>query len=197
MTQTNLNINELSLEAICKYDENSARLLYQHFYAALVAYSAQIIQSQQAAEDLVQDLFEQLWEKRVPFEHISKLKAYLYNATRNRSISFLRKQKNGVIDISTAEYEEFLVDDEGNESPFTEEVYRQLFIVIDELPERQRQVFLLLMEGHRNEEIAQILSLSVETVRTHRKRAIAFLREHFNEEQFIFLLFIIGAKQIC
>lgn len=148
----------------------------------------QITHDQLASEDLVQDLFEKLWEKRIQFEYVNKLKAYLYNGTRNGSISFLRKQRNAAVDIPVDDYEEYIVDDDGEEALFKEEVYRQLFMVVNELPERQRQVFLLLMEGHKNEDIAQILQLSIETVRTHRKRAIAFLREHLSEEQFLFFI---------
>lgn len=152
----------------------------------------QITNNQQIAEDIVQDVFSNLWEKKVQFDHFAKLKAYLYNSVRNGTISFLRKQKNPVIDIAKSESisKEYLVDDDGTESPYTEEVYRQLFQLIDELPERQRQVFLLLMEGHRNDEIAQMLSLSVETVRTHRKRAISYIREHLDDD--VFFLLIIG-----
>lgn len=184
MTQLNTDIRELSLKAVCRYDEESARLLYQHFYAALVNYSAQITNGTGASEDIVQEVFSKLWEKKVQFDHLSKLKAYLYNSVRNGSISLLRKKKANTVDIAESEHlnKEFFVDENGTESPFTEEVYRQLFMLIDELPERQRQVFLLLMEGHSNDEISQMLSLSTETVRTHRKRAIHFLKEHLDED---------------
>lgn len=139
----------------------------------------------------VQDLFEKLWEKRIQFKYFSKLKAYLYNGTRNGSISFLRKQRNNAMETSVDNYEEYVVDDDGEEALFKEEVYRQLFMVVSQLPERQRQVFLLLMEGHKNEEIAQILNLATETVRTHRKRAISFIREHLTEEQLMLVMTII------
>lgn len=193
MKQFNPNTKELSLKAVCRYDEDSARLLYQHFYAALVNFSAQITGDVGIAEDIVQEVFGKLWEKKIQFDHLAKLKAYLYNSVRNSTISFLRKKKDNIVDITKSELiaKEYIVDDDGKESPFTEEVYRQLFQLIDELPERQRQVFLLLMEGHTNDEISQMLTLSVETVRTHRKRAIHYLKEHLSEDAMMLLTILV------
>ena len=56
-----------------------------------------------------------------------------------------------------------------------------LFELIDKLPLRCREIFLLYMEGKRNEEIAGMLSLSVETVKTQKKRAMAFIRENLDK----------------
>lgn len=57
-----------------------------------------------------------------------------------------------------------------------EEIYRQLFLAIDELPPRQREVFLLCMEGKKNREIAEQLGISAETVKVQKRRAIDNLR---------------------
>ena len=58
-----------------------------------------------------------------------------------------------------------------------EEIYRQLFLAIDKLPPRQREVFLLCMEGKKNKEIAELLQISAETVKMQKRRAISRLRE--------------------
>ena len=62
-----------------------------------------------------------------------------------------------------------------------EEMYRALHRAVDELPERCRQVFELHLQGKKNEEIAQMLELSVETVKTQKKKAMHFLREWLGE----------------
>ena len=58
-----------------------------------------------------------------------------------------------------------------------EEVYRELYLSVRELPDRCREVFELHLKGKKNEEIAELLSLSVETVKTHKKNAVRFLKE--------------------
>ena len=58
-----------------------------------------------------------------------------------------------------------------------EEIYRQLYLAIDRLPKKCREIFLMYMDGKKNEEIAQILSISIETVKTQKKRAMRFLKD--------------------
>ncbi|MEO4994211.1 RNA polymerase sigma factor, partial [Bacteroides xylanisolvens] len=61
-------------------------------------------------------------------------------------------------------------------------VFRLLFKQIDKLPERCREIFLLHLEGNDNETIAKKLSLSIETVKTQKKRAMKTLRDNLKEE---------------
>lgn len=63
-----------------------------------------------------------------------------------------------------------------------EEVFRLLFKQIDLLPERCREIFLLHLEGYDNDAIAKKLSLSIETVKTQKKRAMKTLRNNLKEE---------------
>ena len=65
-------------------------------------------------------------------------------------------------------YREITEEEDTNE----EEVYRLLFRAIDKLPTRCREIFLLHMDGKKNEEIATALGISIETVKTQKKRAI-------------------------
>ena len=63
-----------------------------------------------------------------------------------------------------------------------EEVFRLLFKQIDLLPERCREIFLLHLEGYDNDAIAKKLSLSIETVKTQKKRAMKTLRNNLKEK---------------
>ena len=69
-----------------------------------------------------------------------------------------------------------------------EEMYRALHQAVDELPERCRQVFKLHLQGKKNEEIAQILELSVETVKTQKKKAMYFLRERLGRLYYLLII---------
>ena len=69
-----------------------------------------------------------------------------------------------------------------------EEMYRALHRAVDELPERCRQVFKLHLQGKKNEEIAQILELSVETVKTQKKKAMYFLRERLGRLYYLLII---------
>ena len=66
-----------------------------------------------------------------------------------------------------------------------EEVYRLLFKSIDQLPPRCREIFVLQMEGKKNEEIAQTLGLSIETVKTQKKRAVQAIKKRMGSLFFL------------
>ena len=72
-------------------------------------------------------------------------------------------------------------EEEAEGREMREELYRQLFEAIDELPARCREVFLMHLEGKGNEDIARELTLSVLTVKTQKRRAMAYLRGRFGE----------------
>ena len=174
---------ELTINVITRWDADAARMLYEHFYGALVSYGMRILQDRESAEDVVQDTMAALWERKTVLPNNAALKAYLYNTVRNKCLSLLRRQRSESLDpLAMSKYEEFRVTDDGNEQFFPEEVYRQLFLMIDQMPPRQREVFLMAMEGKKNKEISEALGIAIETVRTNQKRAMAFLKKNLGKE---------------
>ena len=156
--------NEISIEQINKLDAAAFRLLYKNYYKALVCYAITIVGDSESAEDIVQELFSTIWEKKMFFRSLASFRVYLYNSVRNASL------------------------EEEEEGFFSEEVYRQLLQTIDALPDRCKEVFLMYMEGKKNEEIATALHVSLETVKTQKKRAMSFLRKKLGSYHFLLLL---------
>lgn len=186
--------NEISIEQINKLDATAFRLLYKSYYKALVCYALQMVEDSQSAEDIVQELFSTIWEKKMVFKSLVSFKAYLYNSVRNASLDYLKHR-----DVEDSYLQKMLdthpaygwMDDEEGDAFFSEEVYHQLFQTIDELPNRCREVFLLYMEGKKNEEIANALHVSLETVKTQKKRAMAVLRKKLSPYHFLLLQLIL------
>ena len=83
----------LTIEAIAKWDSGAAKMLYDHFYGALVSYALQFLKDMEAAEDTVQDTMAALWERKIDFTSVSVLKSYLYNTVRNRCLNHLRQHR--------------------------------------------------------------------------------------------------------
>lgn len=109
--------------------------------------------------------------------HWCHLRLIYINSVRNASIDYL-KHKDVEFDYLQKiieSHQAYSIGDDEEDGFFTEEIFRQLFMTIDSLPERCRQVFLLYMEGKKNEEIAAVLCVSLETVKTQKKRASLFL----------------------
>lgn len=180
-------MNEFSINTPEQFQQ-----LYGRYYKVMMLYALKMTDDRDAAEDLVQSVFLALWENRETFNDEAAVRSYLYLTVRRRIIDQVRharvegKYKNFVLkgagDVSTAEEDEEV---------FTNEVYRRLFDAINELPPRQRELFLLYMQGKKNAEIAQVMNITVETIRVQKKRALKTLREKMNDTVELFLLLLL------
>lgn len=169
--------NKLDIAKICQWNDESIELLYDKYYRALVSYGCQFVEKE-IAEDIVQELFSVLWERRPRFTTLAQFSSYLYNTVHNAAFNHLRHQnvQNSYRQSIADHLQEFMLVDDTSDVFNKEEIYRQLFAAIDELPPRQREVFLLCMKGKKNKEIAEQLDISAETVKVQKRRAIAQLR---------------------
>ena len=165
-------------------DIKGFRTLYEQVYPMLVSYVSEIILSDEAAEDIVQDLFVYIWESDVTFPTFTAFRSYLYTYVRNTALDYLKHQhiKQDYAN-KMAEMPEMPEEDELNR----EEEYQKLFSLIDELPEQCRKVFLMALDGKKNKEIADALQISVVTVKTQKMRAMQKIKKHL--PMLFFLLF--------
>ena len=171
-------INERRVEAY--------KRLYDEFYPALVVYASTFVASDQVAEDIVQELFVTMWEKQVTFISFLAFKTYLYKYIKNAALIYLKHQDvegRYVESLRESATEDSFMEEEINK----EEEYRLLFQAIDELPPRCREIFLLSLEGKKNKEIAEMLQVSTETIKTQKMRAMKHLKER-TDILFSFLL---------
>ncbi|MBQ3828267.1 MAG: RNA polymerase sigma-70 factor [Prevotella sp.] len=177
----------MSNQQLSTWDENVFHQLYNNYYKALVNYAMQMLGTQDSAEDVVQNAFMQLWQQGRQSRGDNHIRAFLYNITRNAAIDRLRHDK-----IVQDYQESYEINANGEEeSIFTEEVFRQLFEEIDRLPSRQREIFLLLMKGQKNREIAENLNIAEETVKKLRFRGMKTLRQRMNPKVYLMLTMMV------
>ena len=153
--------------------------LFSDYYGILVCYAQKYTKREDIAEDIVQDVFASLWEENRIFPSQANFRSFLHISIRNAAFDYLRHQNvesRYIEEALTAN--RFLSDDSFQK----EEVFRLLFKQIDLLPERCREIFLLHLEGYDNDAIAKKLSLSIETVKTQKKRAMKTLRNNLKEK---------------
>ena len=183
----------LRMDVVHRWDDASLEMLYRHFYKPLVAFSARMVGGVKAAEEIVQDTFVRIWQKRNTFQSTGTLKAYLYNSVRNGSITHLRHEKvdRGRIEAIEREFTEMQTDGNGELLLHREEVYRQLLSAIEQLPAKQRELFILSVQGKTSAEIASEMGITPESVKKQRQRGLARLREILSPEAFLLLLFLL------
>ncbi|WP_374165263.1 RNA polymerase sigma factor [Arcticibacter sp. MXS-1] len=147
--------------------------VYNRYSSRLYSAAYNILRNKQICEDLVQELFVDLWVKR---EHLTilKLRSYLYMSVRNKVLMTLRSGRV-VLDLEVVEMltNEFAADNR----LLQKEIHENLERGISELPEKCREIFVLSRKKQlSHKEIASLLNISVKTVENHLTIALKRLR---------------------
>lgn len=151
------------------YDSKVIRELFEQHYTPLVLFAKGYVTDLDTAKDIVQEVFVALIESRQTFDSVDNLKAYLYSAVKNKCLKYIRHEEVKKR-YTTYIQNEISVDEETYENRvLEEEVYSLLLHEIKKLPEQCRKVYMLVLEGKGNGEIAEQLHLSVETVKSHKQ----------------------------
>lgn len=148
------------------------------YYVELCEYVLRLVGSADAAEDVVHDLFLNLWRTRGPRDTERLTRAYLYTSARNVALKYLRHRR--VVDawIERASREEMPTADSPSEICLQHELEGAVARAIAELPTRCREIFLLRRRDQLSyQEIAARAGVSLGTVKCQMWRAMVMLRE--------------------
>jgi len=156
-------------------DQTHIEYLFRTYYARLCFFARRTTGDADLAEDIVQEAFLNCWKMGLSFDQEPVAKSYLYRSVRNACLNHVRHQEVVRRHASTAP-----ADDA--DAPVIEEIVRaellgEVYAAIESLPEGCRTVVrMAYFDKLRNEEIAEILSVSVNTVKTQKMRGLRLLR---------------------
>jgi RNA polymerase sigma-70 factor (family 1) len=176
-------------------DHESFRKLFEKYNLPLYNFSLKYLKLNQAAEDVVQEVFIKIWDKRKEIRTDTSLKSYLFTIAMNS----IRKQFNKQSRYNEIKHEilvnSIIADDVFDERQDYQELLDKLTELVNEMPEKRRQVFTeKKFEEKSVKEISVKLNISEKTVEYHITQATNFLRKEFqkrNEDGLIFFhLFI-------
>ena len=171
----NLSDQEI-LQKLKRGNKDIFESLFRTYHQPLSVYAASIISSQEDGEEIVQDLFFHLWEKRSQLNISSSLKSYLYRAVRNRCLNFIKHQKvkEKYRQDALQNYSEMISISEEEPSDLPIKIQQ----AIGKLPNRCREIFeLSRFEGLKYREIADVLGISPKTVEVQMGKALRELRK--------------------
>lgn len=177
MSRKSSNNEYQLLRGLTSGDTSHYSYVFKEYYSALCHYAESIIGEPGHAEDIVQDVFERLWQKSYAFEDLRHLKDFLYKATRNAALNFLKGAQH-----SKERQAKFLYElEEGataeDQDIIRMEVFRMIYREINNLPEQCGKIVRMsYMEGLKNEQIAEALSISLQTVKNQKTRGMKLLR---------------------
>lgn len=182
-----LNEQEI-LRGVNQKDLKAWETLYASYYAALCSYADGIVKDSDTAQDIVQDTLIRIWNSDRTFPDIKELTWYLYRSTYNNALFHLRTQASRQNILRKMVAEEVELPDEQFALTVREELIRQLYVYIEDLPEERKKILLMSIQGHSGNEIADLLGISINTVKTQKNWGFKYLREKLKDSVLLFLL---------
>lgn len=168
--------DEQWIKKIRKGDEKAFEELFLFYYSKLCRFSCSIINSPFLAEEIVQEVFAHIWEKRKTLDCSENIQALLYIAVKNKTYDWIEKRN-----IERKYLDKFVLqqpaeDDESNEQEDSDFI-REAQKAIENLPDRAKMVYKLhKTEGLTYPEIASVMEISVKTVESQMGRALKLIR---------------------
>lgn len=163
-------------------DKQAMETLFRSHYEEMCKYAFSILQDQYMAEDIVQEIFLRLWEKRKSLIIKQSFRSYLFSSTHNNCIQLIKHKC--VIDRHCKE----TLQSAGKSSPKCDErlhlseLQKLVSQTLQSLPEQTRYVFhLSRTEGLKYAEIAQKLEISIKTVEAKMGQALKQFRSYLKE----------------
>ena len=182
------------IEDLKKGNENAYVYLVEHYHNRLCVYANSLIRDDLMAEDIVQNVFVQVWEKRHKLKHDFSLENYLYKSVHNKFIDQYRKGK-AVMALERKYIEALELAVEEKDEIQEQKILGILFDAIHELPPKCKQIFLLSKkEGLTNMEISEYLNVSKKTVEGQITKAFGILREKLGRKYEVIMLIVFGSE---
>ncbi|RKD90944.1 RNA polymerase sigma-70 factor [Mangrovibacterium diazotrophicum] len=183
---SNTDKSTLLFQQFKKGDPKALEELFHRTFPRLVDFASKITKDAQVAEDILQDVFIKVWEKKDEIESIN-IEGYLFRMVRNQCLDYIKFIKViGEKDFelnSLRKFEELYRIDFIRDEPYLliqEELKQEIERTIESLPPRCKEVFLLSkMDGLKNREIAEKLEINIKNVERHLARAAQTFKERF------------------
>ncbi len=166
---------ELYITGFNQGNEDVYRMIFEKYHTRLCYFATSLLPLNDAAEDVVQEAFIKLWQKKEHFSDFPAIKSFLYTTVKNRCLN-IRKHDKVVKKYGDLLHEE-KEEPDTMEKMIESEVLEKLNQAIQELPAGCRNVMQLgYFKGLKNKEIAEKLQVSINTVKTQKKRGLQLLR---------------------
>lgn len=173
-------------ELLCRVaegDQQAFTTLFNAYYKTLGEYIFRVTESEEAAQEIVQDTFLKIWEKRETLTDVDNFSGYLFIISKNKTLKYLRQAAKEQARLQ-AWYKEIIEGSNASDNALLLEEYSIIIEnTVSKLPRQQRMVYCLSRhEQLKYEEIADRMGLSKETVKKHMKLALSFLKKNVKRQ---------------
>lgn len=170
-------------------------MLYHRYSARLYQNLLPLVKSPDIAEEIIQELFIRIWEKRASIKIDGNFSAYLYVVGKNLVLDYFRKvSQEKKLQLQLANY---LTDDAHNNDLNKERQDALLARAIEQLPPQRQRIFRLCkLEGKSYQEVSLQLGISVGTINDHIVKATKAIQKNLSRQSWIYLFLLILTKDI-
>lgn len=176
------------LEKLKQGDSKAYKELFDLYYMPLCVYALKYCDSFELAEDIVQDLFVQLWDKKLFMKLEGAISPYLFKSVKNNTLQTLKKKSKYYFEDIEDQINK-LMTEEQVDLEVLEQEKRKLYTQVEALPEKSKEIFKsIVLDGMKYKEVAVRLNISVNTVKTQYSRALKQLRSSLDIIILIFLV---------
>ena len=172
--------DELVLMRLKDDDQKALEELFQQYYYSLCFFAKSFVKSADWADEIVSDVFLNIWQKRKSLDIHQNFKAYLFAATKNQAINHLNKNKLIFDELDPMGHHATNAAEISAETSLNyAETQQEIDALIECLPQQRRMIFKLnRLEGFRYKEIAEILHISVNTVQKQMTEAVKYMSQY-------------------
>jgi RNA polymerase sigma-70 factor (ECF subfamily) len=169
-------------EKIGKGDIRVFEELFHQYYAGMCSYAESLVNKPEIAEEIVQDVFYNIWKNKSDLKINLSWQSYLYHSVFNNSMMYLRKSKREMsLDEQWIENQSVTDENIGDEMD-AKELNTMIIYTLQTLPVRTQEIFnLSRFDGMKYKEIANKLSISVKTVEANMGKALKALRSSLSD----------------
>lgn len=177
MSNLSLNQDTILINRLRSGDESALTELYNRFWQALFVSSYNVLKDRELCEDIIQDIFMNIWHNREKLEINISLKGYMYACARYQVFNQFKKNKDKIHVELFQEIDKRFQHSTPETLLMHEELVQQINAIIETLPEKCQQVYKLSREEQlTHKEIAERLNISTKTVENHITKALHVIR---------------------
>ena len=169
-------------------NKDTFQKVFELYYNPLCRFASAYLKDADNAEEIVQQVFINLWQQKDTIDPDRQIKSYLFTAVKNRCLNHIRDRKkfrSYYLDVEA----ELEIPIAGKDNLLEQDLEKQLAEALDKLPEKCREIFMLCrFENMKYKEVAKKLDISQKTVEAQMTKALKILREELKDIWILIIL---------
>ena len=163
-------------------DESAFEIIYNYSFSSICYFVNKIVKDNDISCDIVQELFINIWNKKLKFHSTIHLKAFLYKSAQHKALNYIQKKNTRDSIIKNVDFQSIIEPDDVMLYEVETDIFEQIFLAIEELPEECNRIFKMsYLENIDVKTISEKLGIAASTIMTQRQRAKKYLKHKFKD----------------